>query len=94
MGEVADKLADVVIITDDNPRSEEPKQIRREIIGNRTNFLEIGNRRDAIHYALEHAQSSDFVLIAGRGCEKFQLVGSDKIPFEDYQVALQASKNS
>lgn len=89
MGSIAEQLADVVIITDDNPRHEAPGQIRSAIIGGTTKGLaiEIPDRKEAIEFALTHAKKNDIVIIAGKGHETYQIYGDDKQPFNDAQEA-------
>lgn len=89
MGSIAEQLADVVIITDDNPRHEAPEQIRKAIIGGTTKGLaiEISDRKEAIEFALTHAKKNDIVIIAGKGHETYQIYGDDKQPFNDAQEA-------
>ncbi len=91
MGEIAARLADIVIVTDDNPRSEDPARIRAEIIagshGGPAGILEIGDRRSAIERALRDARPGDTVLIAGKGHETGQQVGDDVLAFDDRDVA-------
>ncbi len=91
MGEVAGKYSDIVIITSDNPRNENPLEIISQIaIGiKKTNcsFEEISDRREAIHAALRMARKEDVVLIAGKGHETYQIIGSDKFHFDDREVA-------
>jgi UDP-N-acetylmuramoyl-L-alanyl-D-glutamate--2,6-diaminopimelate ligase len=94
MGEVAARGADVLIVTDDNPRSESPEAIRAEVLAgalavpaaNRARVSESGRRRQAIHDALSHAQPGDTVLIAGKGHETGQEVAGVVHPFDDRQV--------
>ncbi len=91
MGEIAARLADVVIVTDDNPRSEDPARIRAEVVagsrGGSADVLEIGDRRAAIERALREARPGDTVLIAGKGHETGQQIGDDVLPFDDRDVA-------
>jgi UDP-N-acetylmuramoyl-L-alanyl-D-glutamate--2,6-diaminopimelate ligase len=91
MGEIAARLADVLIVTDDNPRSEDPAAIRAEIVAGaghgQAEVLEIGDRRTAIERALQDARPGDAVLIAGKGHETGQEVGGHVLPFDDRQVA-------
>jgi UDP-N-acetylmuramoyl-L-alanyl-D-glutamate--2,6-diaminopimelate ligase len=91
MGEIAARLADVVIVTDDNPRSEDPATIRRAILGGaahgRAEMLEIGDRRAAIAEAVGRAGAGDTVLIAGKGHEPGQEVAGVVHPFDDRLVA-------
>ena len=90
MGAVAARTADVVIVTDDNPRSEDPATIRAAVLrGARANgceAVEIGDRRSAIAAAVGQAGAQDIVLIAGKGHEQGQLVGDLVLPFDDVTV--------
>jgi UDP-N-acetylmuramoyl-L-alanyl-D-glutamate--2,6-diaminopimelate ligase len=90
MGEIAGRLADAVIVTDDNPRSEDPAAIRHEICAACPNAEEIGDRARAIHAAVRQLQSGDVLLIAGKGHERGQIVGDRTIPFDDADCALDA----
>jgi UDP-N-acetylmuramoyl-L-alanyl-D-glutamate--2,6-diaminopimelate ligase len=90
MGQVAAEKADFSIITSDNPRTEEPKQIITDILkGVPTSALHttIINRREAIEYAISRAEKNDLVLIAGKGHEDYQILGMQKEHFDDRQVA-------
>ena len=87
MGIVANKYANRVIITDDNPRNEEPKSIRKEIIKYCPKAKEVSNRRKAIHLAISHLDKEDILIIAGKGHEKYQIIKNKKIKFDDYRVA-------
>jgi len=83
MGEIAARLADCVIVTDDNPRSEQPEQIRREIMQKCPDATEIGDRIKAIEYAIAHLQSGDMLVLAGKGHETGQKIGNTIIPMND-----------
>jgi len=87
MGEVAARQADVVIVTDDNPRHEDPAVIRAAILEGAPAALEIGERRDAIEAAVGMLQAGDVLCIAGKGHEPGQIVGDDVLPFSDHDVA-------
>ena len=87
MGAVAQANADIVIITDDNPRSEEPFVIRAAIREGAPDALDIGDRREAITKAIQLAAAGDIVLIAGKGHEQGQIVGDRVLPFDDVEVA-------
>lgn len=90
MGEVAVNLADRVIVTDDNPRSEDPALIRREILGGAPGALEIQGRAKAIHAALEGLEAGDVLLIAGKGHERGQIFADRTEPFDDVEEAEKA----
>ncbi len=98
MGELAARLADVVIVTDDNPRSEEPSAIRQAIlqgasaVGN-ANLREIGDRGAAIPEAIAMLGSGDVLLIAGKGHETGQIVRDKILPFSDQQSVRAALKD-
>jgi UDP-N-acetylmuramoyl-L-alanyl-D-glutamate--2,6-diaminopimelate ligase len=91
MGAVATRLADRVIVTDDNPRSEEPAAIRRAILEGAPGVEEIGGRRDAIREAVDSAGPGDIVLLAGKGHEQGQIVGDKVLPFDDVTVARECA---
>ncbi|HRY06775.1 MAG TPA: cyanophycin synthetase, partial [Hyphomicrobiaceae bacterium] len=90
MGGIASAQADVVIVTDDNPRTEDAASIRAEILADAPNALEIGERRAAIEAAIGMAQAGDVVVIAGKGHETGQIVGNTVLPFSDHEVARAA----
>ncbi|MCH9765406.1 MAG: UDP-N-acetylmuramoyl-L-alanyl-D-glutamate--2,6-diaminopimelate ligase [Alphaproteobacteria bacterium] len=85
MGKIAHEAADVVIVTDDNPRSEDPATIRTEVRAGQNDVLEIGGRRQAIRHAIEMCQTGDVVLVAGKGHETGQIIGDDVIAFSDHE---------
>ena len=88
MGEVASRLADTVIVTSDNPRSEDPLEIIREVVSGTDGGVEVEpDRAEAIARALERAEEGDVVLIAGKGHEPGQEIAGETIPFDDGQVA-------
>ncbi len=88
MGEIAKKYGDIVIVTDDNPRSENPKLIRNAIMQTCDTAIEIGDREQAIKYAVEAIVSADdAVLIAGKGHETYQIVGTKTFEFDDCKMA-------
>ncbi|MGK6355908.1 UDP-N-acetylmuramoyl-L-alanyl-D-glutamate--2,6-diaminopimelate ligase [Sphingomonas sp. DT-207] len=91
MGQAAAAGADVVIVTDDNPRSEDPAAIRAEVLKGAPGALDIGGRRDAIRTAIEMAGAEDIVLIAGKGHEQGQIVGDMVLPFDDVTVARECA---
>ena len=90
MGKVAADLADRVYVTDDNPRSEPPASIRHAILAAAPDAIEIGDRRAAILAAIADLQRGDVLVIAGKGHETGQIVGSDILPFDDAVVAREA----
>jgi UDP-N-acetylmuramoyl-L-alanyl-D-glutamate--2,6-diaminopimelate ligase len=92
MGVIAAAKADLVIITDDNPRSEEPAAIRREILAAAPGAIEIGDRSTAIAEAIHELKSGDVLLIAGKGHETGQAIGTTVIPFSDHDAVMAALK--
>jgi UDP-N-acetylmuramoyl-L-alanyl-D-glutamate--2,6-diaminopimelate ligase len=93
MGAVAEGRADVVVLTDDNPRTEDPRSIIEQILaGVREPDLAhvLADRAEAIHFALSEADPGDVVVIAGKGHEDYQIVGREVRPFSDRQVVLDA----
>ncbi|KRB82449.1 UDP-N-acetylmuramoylalanyl-D-glutamate--2,6-diaminopimelate ligase [Sphingomonas sp. Root710] len=91
MGEVATRLSDRAIVTDDNPRSEDPAAIRRDVMAGAPGATEIGGRREAIAAAIAEAQDGDIVLIAGKGHEQGQIIGDRVLPFDDVTVARECA---
>ncbi|MEG8040445.1 UDP-N-acetylmuramoyl-L-alanyl-D-glutamate--2,6-diaminopimelate ligase [Sphingomonas sp. LR60] len=91
MGQAAVASADVVIVTDDNPRTEEPAAIRRAVLEGARGAREIGDRRAAIAAAIAEARAGDIVLIAGKGHEQGQIVGDLVLPFDDVTVAREVA---
>jgi UDP-N-acetylmuramyl-tripeptide synthetase/UDP-N-acetylmuramoyl-tripeptide--D-alanyl-D-alanine ligase len=87
MGEIAERLADRVIVTDDNPRSEDPAAIRAEILAACRNATETGDRAEAIRNAIAGLAAGDLLVIAGKGHETYQIVGDRTLPFDDAAVA-------
>jgi UDP-N-acetylmuramoyl-L-alanyl-D-glutamate--2,6-diaminopimelate ligase len=90
MGEIACRLADVVIVTDDNPRSEEPASIRAEIMAAASCASEIGDRATAIREAVGMLRSGDTLIVAGKGHEEGQTIGSVTLPFSDHAEVRKA----
>ncbi|MBS1101806.1 UDP-N-acetylmuramoyl-L-alanyl-D-glutamate--2,6-diaminopimelate ligase [Gluconobacter sp. Dm-62] len=86
MGEVAARMADLAIVTDDNPRTEDPASIRSEILTACPDALEIADRRRAIAAGLEALKPGDILVVAGKGHEQGQIVGTDVLPFDDRLV--------
>lgn len=87
MGQIAARDADIVIVTDDNPRSEDPAHIRAAILQGCPEAREIGDRAEAISEAISLARSGDAVIIAGKGHETGQIIGDHILPFSDVAVA-------
>jgi len=94
MAKIAAKYSDYVVVTSDNPRTENPKKIMIDVIeglhevdfsGERYKVIE--NREEAIHFAIENAKMNDVVLIAGKGHEQYQIIGREKFHFSDQEVA-------
>jgi UDP-N-acetylmuramoyl-L-alanyl-D-glutamate--2,6-diaminopimelate ligase len=90
MGAIAEKLADIVIVTDDNPRSEDPAAIRRAILAACPKAKEIGDRAAAIGTAIGMMGPGDIVLLAGKGHERGQIIAGKTLPFDDADVAAKA----
>ncbi len=89
MGGMAAKMADIAIFTSDNPRTEDPEQILREMeegveVGNK--YLKICDRHEAIKTAVMLAEPRDIILLAGKGHEDYQIVGTEKLPFNDKTI--------
>jgi UDP-N-acetylmuramoyl-L-alanyl-D-glutamate--2,6-diaminopimelate ligase len=97
MGRIATELADRVILTSDNPRTEDPHQILQQILAGVPNDLRgkvalvEADRQRAIEYALHTAQAGELILLAGKGHEPYQIVGTEKLPFSDIEVAKEAA---
>jgi UDP-N-acetylmuramoyl-L-alanyl-D-glutamate--2,6-diaminopimelate ligase len=94
MGEIAARGADVVIVTDDNPRSEDPAAIRAGILAGAPGAIEIGDRGEAIGAAIAMLRAGDALLIAGKGHETGQIVGARTLPFSDHETARAALKDA
>ncbi|NEQ31346.1 MAG: UDP-N-acetylmuramoyl-L-alanyl-D-glutamate--2,6-diaminopimelate ligase, partial [Leptolyngbya sp. SIO4C5] len=93
MGHIAQSLADSVYVTSDNPRTEDPQKILQDITAGMTNtkaFTVIGDRAEAIATAILEAQSGDGILIAGKGHEDYQILGTEKVHFDDREQARAA----
>ena len=91
MGAVAVRMSDVVIVTDDNPRSEDPAKIRSAIMAAAPGATEVAGRREAIAEAIRIARAGDIVLVAGKGHETGQIVGDRVLPFDDALVARECA---
>ncbi len=92
MGEIATRLADVVIVTDDNPRTEVPVTIRSEIMAAAKGATEIGDRAAAIREAVSMLKSGDTLIVAGKGHEEGQTIGMQTLPFSDHAELRKALK--
>ena len=90
MGAIAAAKADRVIVTDDNPRSEEPAAIRAAILAAAPGAIEIGDRGEAIAAAIAELRRGDVLLIAGKGHETGQIVGNQTLPFSDHEAVAAA----
>lgn len=90
MGKIAAQNADYIIITSDNPRTEEPAAIIDDILrgfeGISPQYTRIDDRKKAIRYALEHAQKDDLILLAGKGHEDYQILGTRRIHFDEREI--------
>ncbi|WP_068085952.1 UDP-N-acetylmuramoylalanyl-D-glutamyl-2,6-diaminopimelate--D-alanyl-D-alanine ligase [Polycladidibacter stylochi] len=86
MGEISSRLADVTIVTDDNPRSEDPAAIRLEIMAAAVGAIEIGDRSDAIVSAVDMLGKGDVLVVAGKGHETGQIVNGEVLPFSDHEA--------
>jgi UDP-N-acetylmuramoyl-L-alanyl-D-glutamate--2,6-diaminopimelate ligase len=95
MGGISERLADFTIVTSDNPRTEEPSGILREIVSGMKDagrFAVIEDRASAIRDAIQRAKAGDTVLIAGKGHEDYQIIGAQKIHFDDREQVREALK--
>ena len=92
MGAAAAEGADIVIVADDNPRTEEPAAIRREVMSGCPDAEEIGDRARAIAHGVAMLREGDVLLIAGKGHETGQVVGKETLPFDDVEVARRAAR--
>jgi UDP-N-acetylmuramoyl-L-alanyl-D-glutamate--2,6-diaminopimelate ligase len=94
MGELAASLSDVAIVTSDNPRTEDPEAIIKDIEEGLKKtghpYVKFTDRREAIFHAIEEASEGDVVLIAGKGHETYQIIGQQKTHFDDHEVAREA----
>jgi len=90
MGEIATRLADKVYVTDDNPRTEDPASIRAAIMAAAAGATEIGSRAAAIRAAVDELQAGDVLIVAGKGHEEGQKIGSRVLPFSDHEAVMAA----
>jgi UDP-N-acetylmuramoyl-L-alanyl-D-glutamate--2,6-diaminopimelate ligase len=88
MGKIASDLADCVIVTDDNPRTENATEIRKEILAacDLSKTTEIENRQEAIKQVISRLQSNDILIVAGKGHEKYQVIGTQKFEFDEEKI--------
>lgn len=91
MGAIAARLADWVIVTDDNPRGEDAAAIRRAVLAGCPGATEIGSRGEAIETAMRGLAGGDVLVIAGKGHERYQIVGGETLPFDDTEVAREVA---
>ena len=93
MGEVSGRLADLTIVTSDNPRDEDPQEIINDIKVGLTksngNYIEIVSRKEAIRYAIEHAQEGDLIVLAGKGHEDYQEIHGKKYAMDERKIIRQ-----
>ena len=96
MGEIASIYADYVIVTSDNPRTENPREIIDDIMKGIPNGLFGGkiieDRYEAIKFALSIAQKDDIIILAGKGHEDYQIIGKEKFPFDEREIVKLALK--
>jgi UDP-N-acetylmuramoyl-L-alanyl-D-glutamate--2,6-diaminopimelate ligase len=96
MGEIASFYADYIIVTSDNPRTENPSQIIKDILkgipNSRFSCKIIENREEAIKFALSIAQKDDIIVLAGKGHENYQIIGKEKLPFDEREIINKALK--
>lgn len=92
MGKIAKEFADFVVVTDDNPRNEDPNGIRKMILGGCPNAKEIGDRKEAIKFSIHLLQPGDILLIAGKGHEDYQILAKGKVHFSDKEIILDEIK--
>jgi UDP-N-acetylmuramoyl-L-alanyl-D-glutamate--2,6-diaminopimelate ligase len=93
MGAVAAKNADYLVVTSDNPRSEEPDAIIKDILvgldGANTPYTVVTGRREAIKYAITSAQKDDVIVLAGKGHEDYQVLASGRIHFDEHEIVAE-----
>ena len=89
MGEIANKYADVVFITDDNPRGEVPEEIRKAIQDKCPKAYNIGDRKIAIEKAIDMLGPNDVLILAGKGHEKYILYADKKVPFDEKKIVIE-----
>ncbi|MDD9332815.1 MAG: UDP-N-acetylmuramoyl-L-alanyl-D-glutamate--2,6-diaminopimelate ligase, partial [Bartonella sp.] len=92
MGKIAGNKADIVIVTDDNPRTEAPEKIRKDILQSVLEAIEIADRGQAIDYAVGLLKVGDTLIVAGKGHENGQIIGQETYPFSDRLKVIAAIK--
>ena len=94
MGEIAAKNSDFLIVTSDNPRTEQPAKIIEDILigvkKTNTPYVKILNRKKAIQYAIKNAKKNDIILLAGKGHETYQIIGTTKIKLDEREIVGKA----
>ena len=90
MGEIATRLADIAIVTDDNPRTEVAAQIRAEIMAAAPGAIEVADRHQAIREAVAMLRAGDTLIVAGKGHEEGQIIGTQVLPFSDHEEIRKA----
>lgn len=97
MGRMATDLSDIVIVTTDNPRTEDPEVIIKEIligtVGSKAEVVTVTDRTEAIKYALSIAEADDTVLLAGKGHETYQVIGKERVHYDEREIVAQILKN-
>lgn len=93
MGKIAAEKSDVVIVTDDNPRTENAALIRKDIMAEAKGAKEIAGRREAIEKGISLLESGDSLLLAGKGHEDYQIIGKDKLPFDEFAIVKEIIGN-
>jgi UDP-N-acetylmuramoyl-L-alanyl-D-glutamate--2,6-diaminopimelate ligase len=91
MAAAAARYADSVMVSDDNPRTEDPAAIRREVLKGAPNAREVGDRAEAISLGIAGLGADDALVIAGKGHEESQIVGTTALPFSDRSEAVKAA---
>ena len=97
MGAIAAALSDLVIVTSDNPRTEDPRGIIQDILAgmyqSQTPHIVVENRMEAIHYAMDHAQKDDVIVLMGKGHETYQIIGTEKHHLDEREIIAEHLKN-
>ena len=97
MGRIAETLSDIAIVTTDNPRTEKPENIIKDILAGmslKEKQIVISDRREAIHKAVEIAEKGDIILIAGKGHEQYQEINGVKHDFNEYAIIKDATSHA